>query len=241
MTTPHVLIVVCCILLFSIPASVLLRRADREDHYRWQYLPLVDNKEKDGYEYFVSVNTAVRSSRTLTSNCFFKLKGEEKDSGNRVLNDGCRKKTNQEMDIIECKKIMLQLIAELQSVVRTRLNCLIIQNAETIQCRFYDEQDKGFKFIIRTPACASGLIRDLICCECNIMLYLARLPREHPVTFSKMFELQRTKSTCPQGIYSIEMPLQPFEMYKCALCSFDQGQNWSTVFPVKLPDNLMIH
>lgn len=34
MTTPHVLIVVCCILLFSIPASVLLRRADREDHYR---------------------------------------------------------------------------------------------------------------------------------------------------------------------------------------------------------------
>lgn len=51
----------------------------------------MDNKEKDGYEYFVSVNTAVRSSRTLTSNCFFKLKGEEKDSGNRVLNDGCRK------------------------------------------------------------------------------------------------------------------------------------------------------
>lgn len=51
----------------------------------------MDNKEKDGYEYFVSVNTAVRSSRTLTSNCFFKLKGEEKDTGNRVLNDGCRK------------------------------------------------------------------------------------------------------------------------------------------------------
>lgn len=48
----------------------------------------------------------------------------------------CIQKTNQEMDIIECKKIMLQLIAELQSVVRTRLNCLIIQNAETIQCRF---------------------------------------------------------------------------------------------------------
>ncbi|XP_052717647.1 uncharacterized protein LOC128189895 isoform X1 [Crassostrea angulata] len=145
-----------------------------------------------------------------------------------------RKKTNREMDIIECKQIMLHLITELQSVVRTRLNCLIIQSAETIQCRFYDERDKGFKFIIRTPACASGLIRDLICCECNIMLYLARLPREHPVTFSKMFELQRTKSTCPQGIYSIEMPLQPFEMYKCALCSFDQGQNWSTVFPVKV-------
>lgn len=51
----------------------------------------MDNKEKDGYEYFLSVNTAVRSSRTLTSNCFFKLKGEEKDTGNRVLNDGCRK------------------------------------------------------------------------------------------------------------------------------------------------------
>lgn len=33
-TTPHVLIVVCCILLLSIPATVLLRRADREDHYR---------------------------------------------------------------------------------------------------------------------------------------------------------------------------------------------------------------
>lgn len=51
----------------------------------------MDNRENDSYEYYLSVNTAVRSSRTFTPNCFFKLKGEEKDTGNRVLNDGCRK------------------------------------------------------------------------------------------------------------------------------------------------------
>lgn len=51
----------------------------------------MDNKEKDGYEYFVLVNMVVWFLCILILNCFFKLKGEEKDSGNRVLNDGCWK------------------------------------------------------------------------------------------------------------------------------------------------------
>lgn len=51
----------------------------------------MDNKEKDGYEYFVLVNMVVWFLCILILNCFFKLKGEEKDIGNRVLNDGCWK------------------------------------------------------------------------------------------------------------------------------------------------------
>ncbi|XP_062589810.1 polycystin-1-like protein 3 [Saccostrea cucullata] len=89
-STPHVLVAIIIVLLVTIPVNVFLRRADKEDHYRWLYLPLIDNGEGETCMYFLSIYTAVRSSRFLTSHCYFNLKGESSTTGDRILSDGCR-------------------------------------------------------------------------------------------------------------------------------------------------------
>ncbi|XP_061188827.1 uncharacterized protein LOC133197002 [Saccostrea echinata] len=88
--TPHVLIIFVILFVLIVILTIFLRRMDISDHLIWDYLPLADNKRQDSYKYTISVFTAIRSSRLLTSTPYFVLEGSKGSTGDRILFDGQR-------------------------------------------------------------------------------------------------------------------------------------------------------
>ncbi|XP_062589813.1 uncharacterized protein LOC134251420 [Saccostrea cucullata] len=88
--TPHVLVIFVILFVLVVILTIFLRRMDISDHLIWDYLPLADNKRQDTYKYTISVFTAIRSSRMLTSTPYFVLEGSKGSTGDRILFDGQR-------------------------------------------------------------------------------------------------------------------------------------------------------
>lgn len=57
---------------------------------QWDYLPLVDNKKEETFEYSISAFTAIRSSRIMTATPFFILEGSNGSTDIRILSDSQR-------------------------------------------------------------------------------------------------------------------------------------------------------
>ncbi|XP_069132806.1 polycystin-1-like protein 2 isoform X2 [Argopecten irradians] len=90
-SNPYALTVILCLWAILILIAIGLRRMDIQDEALWNYLPLVDNNPWNTAGYYMTVSTALRSSRNLTSTPYFNMVGSEGDTGARILNDGVRK------------------------------------------------------------------------------------------------------------------------------------------------------
>ncbi|XP_061188668.1 uncharacterized protein LOC133196830 [Saccostrea echinata] len=89
-STPQVLAAEVFLIIFFIVIVIPLRKADHNDMLLWEYLPVLDNQPDDKFQYCLSIFTAIKSSRHLTSTVYLKLTGENGSTSERIIKTNCR-------------------------------------------------------------------------------------------------------------------------------------------------------
>ncbi|XP_070535502.1 uncharacterized protein [Ptychodera flava] len=84
---PLVICTVCAILIAYFILLVPLRRQDKKDLLKWSASPLIDNRQGDDVIYHVTVHTGFTRQSGTRSNIYFKLVGENSETGIRQLKD----------------------------------------------------------------------------------------------------------------------------------------------------------
>ncbi|KAJ8299018.1 hypothetical protein KUTeg_023078 [Tegillarca granosa] len=117
--TPHSLAASAGLIIIFLLLSIPLARLDRKDALLWSYLPLIDDNHAAGFIYEIAVFTDVRSSKRFTSKPYFSLKGEDGETGTRVLLDGIR-----------------QVIIQIQSIIMASTKIFYTKINNYIKCLF---------------------------------------------------------------------------------------------------------
>ncbi|XP_070567261.1 polycystin family receptor for egg jelly-like [Ptychodera flava] len=84
---PLVISMVCAILVVYFILAVCMNRMDKNDLVRWSRTPLIDNHDGDHISYHMKIYTGFSGDSGTRSNIYFRLVGENMDTGVRQLKD----------------------------------------------------------------------------------------------------------------------------------------------------------
>lgn len=99
---------------------------------------MIDNKTGEDHRYCISVFTAIRSSRYVTSTPYFKLDGKLASTGERILCDGKRivRSINFIFGFLEIKLFCLKIYTRFKRLI-TIVSNAILNNFTLIHLNIY--------------------------------------------------------------------------------------------------------
>lgn len=105
------------------------------DLLQWEYLPVYDNEPGDQFHYSLSIFTALRSSRHLTSTVYIILKGEKGSTNERIVKTDSRKVLSFLSSFETCRLLkQVDLLYLLLHTSRRQMPCYSLISCSNIHC-----------------------------------------------------------------------------------------------------------